>query len=46
MEELPINNNGGQSFGYIVYQTKIPQDSKKLEITSYRDRAQVTITSN
>ncbi|KXJ20417.1 beta-galactosidase-1-like protein 2 [Exaiptasia diaphana] len=45
MEELPINNHGGQSFGYILYQTKIHQDAKKLKITSYRDRAQVYFNS-
>lgn len=41
MESLPINNHGGQGYGYILYQTTISSGAKELKIESYRDRAQV-----
>lgn len=46
MEELLINNNGGQPYGFIVYRTKLPQGAKVLEIEKYRDRAQVNGAEN
>ncbi|XP_031562166.1 beta-galactosidase-1-like protein 2 [Actinia tenebrosa] len=45
MESLPINNNGGQGYGYILYQTTIPPSAKQLKIESYRDRAKVFVDS-
>ena len=41
MEELPINNNSGQSFGFILYQTELESFPKEIVIRNIRDRAQV-----
>ncbi|XP_071958964.1 beta-galactosidase-1-like protein 2 [Antedon mediterranea] len=42
MEMLPINNNGGQGYGYILYRTKIASSASKLDfVQKPHDRAQV-----
>ena len=41
MEELPINNNSGQSFGFILYQTELETFPKEIVIRNISDRAQV-----
>lgn len=41
MEELPINNNGGQGYGFILYQTEISQVPKEISVDKVLDRAQV-----
>lgn len=41
MEELPINNNGGQGYGFILYQTEISQVPREISIDNVLDRAQV-----
>ena len=42
MEMLPINNDAGQSYGYILYSTKIPKSSKKVTIHEAADRVTVS----
>lgn len=41
MERLPINNDGGQGYGFTLYQTELSQFPKKLLIEKVLDRAQV-----
>lgn len=41
MEQLPINNNGGQGYGFILYQTELPRVPKEIVIEQALDRAQV-----
>lgn len=41
MEELPINKNSGQSFGFILYQTELESFPTEIIIRNVRDRAQV-----
>lgn len=45
MEELPINNNGGQGYGFILYQTEISQVPREVSIDNVLDRAQVLLNS-
>ncbi|KAK2573720.1 Beta-galactosidase-1-like protein 2 [Acropora cervicornis] len=45
MEELPINNNGGQGYGFILYQTEISQVPREISIDNVLDRAQVLLNS-
>ena len=44
MEMLPINDNAGQSYGYIVYKTEVKQTGKELVITNARDFVVVSLT--
>ena len=41
MEDLPINNNAGQSYGYVLYRTTISSNVKSVEIRDLRDYGQV-----
>ncbi|CAH3188239.1 unnamed protein product [Porites evermanni] len=41
MEKLPINNNGGQGYGFILYQTTLKRVPKQITIQHVYDRAQV-----
>lgn len=41
MEQLPINNNGGQGYGFILYQTELSHVPKEIEMEQVLDRAQV-----
>ena len=41
MEQLPINNNGGQGYGFTLYQTELDNLPKEIVIHNVRDRAQV-----
>ena len=41
MEQLPINNNGGQGYGFILYQTELSRVPKEIEMEQVLDRAQV-----
>ncbi|XP_070548431.1 beta-galactosidase-1-like protein 2 isoform X2 [Ptychodera flava] len=44
MELMPINNNGGQGYGYILYRTVIDGKSKQISFTrAIRDRAQIFV---
>ncbi|KAL9963399.1 hypothetical protein ACROYT_G026909 [Oculina patagonica] len=43
MEQLPINNNGGQGYGFILYQTELPHLPKEIVIEQVLDRAQVLL---
>ena len=45
MEELPVNNNGGQGYGFILYQTELERVPKEIIIRKVSDRAQVHTTS-
>ncbi|XP_020904046.1 beta-galactosidase-1-like protein 3 isoform X2 [Exaiptasia diaphana] len=45
MEKLRINNNGGQSYGYVVYRTWLPHGAKELHIEKFRDWAQIMVGS-
>jgi len=43
MEQLPINDGGGQSYGYILYRRDIPQTTDKLTLPGkVADRAVVS----
>ena len=44
MEKLPINNNGGQGYGFILYQTTLKRVPKEITIQHVYDRAQVLST--
>ena len=44
MEKLPINNNGGQGYGFILYQTTLKRLPKQITIQHVYDRAQVLST--
>ena len=41
MELLPINNNSGQSYGYILYATQISKDAKIASVYDVADRMTV-----
>lgn len=41
MEQLPINNNGGQGYGFILYQTELLHVPKEIVMEKVVDRAQV-----
>lgn len=41
MEQLPINNNGGQGYGFILYQTELAEFPKEIVMEQVFDRAQV-----
>lgn len=43
MEQLPINNNGGQGYGFILYQTELPHYPKEIVMEQVLDRAQVQL---
>ncbi|XP_048588941.1 beta-galactosidase-1-like protein 2 isoform X2 [Nematostella vectensis] len=45
MEFLPINNNGGQGYGFTIYQTTLKHHAKSLTIEKIRDRAHVILNS-
>ena len=45
MEQLPINNNGGQGYGFILYQTELAQFPNEIVIEQVFDRAQVLIVT-
>ena len=42
MEMLPINKHSGQSYGYILYATKISKGAKKVYIYDAVDRVTVS----
>jgi len=41
MEQLPINNNGGQGYGFILYQKGLDTIPREITIHNISDRAQV-----
>lgn len=41
MEDLPINDGAGQSYGYTLYQTTFANSARSLEIRGLRDYGQV-----
>ena len=41
MEQLPINNNGGQGYGFILYQKELDTIPREITIRNISDRAQV-----
>ncbi|ESO09773.1 hypothetical protein HELRODRAFT_195008 [Helobdella robusta] len=44
MEELPINNNGGQGYGFILYQCQIEEAVQRIQIQGkVKDRAIVIL---
>ncbi|XP_015772375.1 PREDICTED: beta-galactosidase-1-like protein 2 [Acropora digitifera] len=43
MEMLPINNNGGQGYGFILYRTELHQAAEEITIHNISDNAQVLI---
>lgn len=45
MEQLPINNNGGQGYGFILYQTELAEFPKEIVMEQVFDRAQVVIVT-
>ena len=45
MERLPINNNGGQGYGFILYQTELAKFPKEIVMEQVFDRAQVIIVT-
>jgi len=45
MEQLPINNNGGQGYGFILYQTELAEFPKEIVMEQVFDRAQVILDS-
>lgn len=45
MEQLPINNNGGQGYGFILYQTELPHYPKEIVMEQILDRAQILLDS-
>ena len=42
MEDLPINADAGQSYGYTLYRTTIPGSAGSLDIKDLRDYGQVS----
>ena len=42
MEDLPINNNAGQSYGYTLYRTTVSNIAGSLDIRELRDYGQVS----
>ena len=45
MEQLPVNNNGGQGYGFILYQTELADFPKEIVMEQVFDRAQVFIVT-
>ena len=45
MEQLPVNNNGGQGYGFILYQTELADFPKEIVIEQVFDRAQVLLVT-
>lgn len=45
MEQLPINNDGGQGYGFILYQTELGDFPKEIVMEQVFDRAQVFIAT-
>ncbi|EDO38379.1 predicted protein, partial [Nematostella vectensis] len=45
VEFLPINNHGGQGYGFVIYQTALKHDAKSLVVEIVRDRAHVMVDS-
>lgn len=43
MEMLPINNNAGQSYGYVLYESEVRQPGTSLMISKVKDFAVVLI---
>ncbi|XP_015755395.1 PREDICTED: beta-galactosidase-1-like protein 2 [Acropora digitifera] len=43
MEMLPINNNGGQGYGFILYRRELHQAAEEITIHNISDNAQVLI---
>ena len=41
MEQLPINNNGGQGYGFILYEKELDTVPREITIHNISDRAQV-----
>ena len=41
MDFLPINKGTGQAYGYVLYQTKIPSNSHKIDIVGLKDNGVV-----
>uniref|UniRef100_H3B9D4 Beta-galactosidase n=1 Tax=Latimeria chalumnae TaxID=7897 RepID=H3B9D4_LATCH len=41
MENLPINNGNGQSYGYTLYEVTLPSSGKFISKNNVRDRAQL-----
>ena len=41
MEQLPINNNGGQGYGFILYEKELDTIPREITIHNISDRAQV-----
>lgn len=41
MEQLPINNDGGQGYGFILYQKELDTIPREITINYIKDRAQV-----
>lgn len=37
MELLPVNEGSGQSYGYVLYRTLIPSDSKMITVRGLKD---------
>lgn len=45
MEQLPVNNDGGQGYGFILYQTELADFPKEIVMEQVFDRAQVFIAT-
>lgn len=45
MEQLPVNNNGGQGYGFILYQAELTDFPKEIVMEQVFDRAQVILDS-
>ena len=45
MEQLSINNNGGQGYGFILYQTELAKFPIEIVMEQVFDRAQVIIVT-
>lgn len=43
MENLPVNNNNGQAYGYTLYETTITSGGALKSGDSVRDRALVSL---
>ena len=42
MEMLPINNNGGQGYGFVLYQAELQTVPREITIFNISDNAQVS----
>ena len=45
MEFLPINNNGGQGYGFTLYQTELDSQPKEVVINKVYDRVMASRVS-